>query len=517
MRTVDKTAYSRDMWPKAQIWVQQGESCKYPPDCVVWPRNADQVSQILKYANQLEIPVIPYGAGSGVCGGTIPIRGGIILDLKALDAMRGVDDRALTVDAESGIMGQHLEMALNHRGYTMGHFPSSIYCSTLGGWLAARSAGQYSSKYGKIEDMVQQLEVYLPSGERLLTDDCPAPVCGVDWNQVLIGSEGCLGVITRAVMKIHPAPLKRAFRGFHFPTLKDGIDGIRSVMQAGLRPCLLRLYDPFDSMVNHPHEGSGFSRDQALSDLVKLLTTSGKTKAESDRVQRGPASHMKKQAMRWILRNPASLNWLASRVSERCLLIVGFEGDATHVDESIGFATGLLTTRGGHDLGAEPGRHWYGSRYAVSYKQSPLYALGAVVDTMEVATTWDKLHDLYWTVKRATGSFAFVMAHFSHAYTDGCSIYFTFAAADTSPEELEERYNRLWRAGLRATADTGATISHHHGVGMAKSRFMTQEYGDGIHLYAALKQVLDPKGIMNPGKLWADLDAKATGIAQAGE
>ncbi|MCA9520852.1 MAG: FAD-binding oxidoreductase [Myxococcales bacterium] len=518
VRQADKIAYSRDMWPKAQIWVHQGDSCRYPPDCIVWPHSVEQVQQLLSFCHERRIPIIPYGAGSGVCGGTIPIRGGVIIDLKALNRVLHIDDRALTVEAESGIIGQHLEMELERRGYTLGHFPSSIYCSTLGGWLAARSAGQYSSKYGKIEDMVSRLEVVLPGGQLFTTPRVPAPLGGVDWNQLFVGSEGCLGVITTSVLKMHPAPIKRSFRGFTFPSVREGTEGIRTVMQAGLTPCLLRLYDPFDSLIAYQSDAAALSADQALQSLIKALTSSGPKSTPKRRATRfGDWQRaLKKQAVRMILSRPSMLNMAVERLSERCLMVIGFEGTSEHVDDSDALATGLLAARGARDLGPEPGRHWYEHRYAISYKQSPLYAVGAFVDTMEVASTWDRLLPMYAAVKRAVAPYGFIMAHFSHAYTEGCSIYFTFAACDSDPQALEERYDRLWGAGLRAVVEQSGTISHHHGVGMSKAHFMTNEYGDGVSLFAGLKKMLDPHGIMNPGKLWPDAELIDAGVELAG-
>jgi alkyldihydroxyacetonephosphate synthase len=184
-----------------------------------------------------------------------------------------------------------------------------------------------------------------------------------------------------------------------------------------------------------------------------------------------------------------------------CLRIVGFEGERSLCEAEAGAATVELERAGGRDLGAGPGERWLRHRYAVSFRMSKVFDAGAFVDTMEVATSWDKLLELYRAVREAVSPLAFVMAHFSHAYVDGCSIYFTFAARGGSPAEAARKYDDIWRAGLGATANIGATLSHHHGIGLSKAPFMPAEHGAAMEIYRALKDVLDPQGIMNPGKM----------------
>ncbi|MDP3938987.1 MAG: FAD-binding oxidoreductase, partial [Deltaproteobacteria bacterium] len=244
--TPDRIAYARDLWPMGQFWARKGEF-PHPPDAIVWPETLDEISALLRLANAERFPVIPMGAGSGVCGGTIAMQGGVILDLKRMKRVRELDEASLLVTAEAGIIGQHLEEWLNGRGYTLGHFPSSIYCSSFGGWLATRSAGQLSTKYGKIEDMVMGLEGVLPDGSRFSSKVTPRTAAGPRFDQFFIGSEGTLGVITAGTCRVRPVAEARHFAGYVYPDVSTGLRAIRMLMRAGLDPAAVRLYDEMDT------------------------------------------------------------------------------------------------------------------------------------------------------------------------------------------------------------------------------------------------------------------------------
>ena len=492
----DVIAMSADFWPKTQIWKMNGEVERFPPDCVVWPRDDQELSDVVAYCAERGIPIVPYGGGSGVCGGTVPVHGGVVVDMKRMSGEVQVDRASLTVEAPAGINGQQLEDRLNGYGLTLGHFPSSIMCSTLGGWLAARSAGQYSSCYGKIEDMVVSLRAVLPSGEIVDTDERQAGE--PDWTQVLVGSEGTLGLITSARLRVHPAPKHRWLRGFRFHHLHDGLEGMRQVMQAGLRPMVFRLYDPLDTFIAM---NSGKSADRGgLIDLLRSGAPKEPGKGIGSRVFKGVA----RAGLSSGLALPAALNRFAQALPSNCKMVVGFEGPEEAVKVQAERAALLLQREGGEDMGAGPGEHWLANRYSVSFKQSRIYQAGAFVDTMEVSTTWDRLEALYEEVRRAVAPHAFIMAHFSHAYREGCSIYFTFAASRSGSDRAELHYERIWQSALGAVHKVGASASHHHGVGLLKRDAMVEEHGNMLRVWRVLKDALDPKGIMNPGKLFPD-------------
>ena len=489
----DRVAYARDLWPRGLITLSGGTPAPHPPDAVVWPSTTDEVAAIVRAAVRTGTPIVPFGAGSGVCGGTLPIRGGIVVDLKRMRALVELDAHAGAATAEAGIIGEHLEHELGRRGFTLGHFPSSIMCSTFGGWLAARSAGQLSTKYGKIEDLVRRLTFVDGRGQVHTVDAGGAP----DVAQWLVGCEGTLGIITRATVTVRPQPETRRYRGWAFPRVAAGCEAIRRLLQKNLRPACVRLYDELDSFLHRGEKDrhAGAPESSALEHYLSLLTPTGKS----------VVGEWKRRAMAVALTHPELINRAASTLlpyaQKGCLLVVGFEGETGLTDAEARAAAAELERAGGHDLGEGPGLRWLEHRYSVSFRMQTVFDAGAFVDTMEVATSWDKLLELYRAVREAVSPLAFVMAHFSHAYTDGCSIYFTFAARGANPAEAEKKYDDIWRAGLSAVTRVGATISHHHGVGLSKAPFMPEEHGAAMEIYRALKDALDPHGIMNPGKM----------------
>src|SRR5687768_13574757 len=250
MRGVDLDTYARDMWPRLLIAYREGHASLHRPHAVVWPENVREVVAVVKLARAQRIPIVPYGGGSGVCGGAVPLFGGITIDTKRMQALRGVRGDELICDVDGGLSGERFERELARRGYTFGHFPSSIYCSTVGGWLATRAAGQLSTKYGKVEDRVAGLTVVTGRGEIVETDGPSRALRGPNWTQLLVGSEGTLGIITSARLRVAPAPQIRIFRGFELPDVAAGVHAIRRVLQKGLRPAVVRLYDELDTLMN---------------------------------------------------------------------------------------------------------------------------------------------------------------------------------------------------------------------------------------------------------------------------
>lgn len=477
----DRLSYSRDMWPQALIWIRQGR-IPPPPDAVVWPRSEEQVAEAINRARARRVAVVPYGGGSGVCGGTWAVRGGIALELKALDRIGEVDPERRCVEVQAGVMGEVLERKLNAQGYTLGHFPSSIYLSTVGGWLATRGAGQLSGKYGKIEDMVLALRAVSGRGELWVTPERPHR--GPDLTQLWVGSEGVLGVITQARLRLFPVPEARAFRGFQFRTVAQGLEAIRHLYRAGLRPAVARLYDPFDTAL--------VGREKPQKPVTPPSLRTG--------LQERLWPRLAEKLAPTTLGRPLALN-KAAGLFRHCLLVLMFEGEAQRTEREAARALAICQRQGGEDLGEEPGKRWFRKRYDVSYKMSKVVAAGAFADTMEVAATWDKVLEVYHRVRAAVASRAFVLCHFSHAYLEGCSLYFTFTGSARSPQALERRYQELWSLALPAAVAAGATTSHHHGIGLLKAAQLHSELGEGRRLLLALKKVLDPDGIMNPGKL----------------
>jgi FAD/FMN-containing dehydrogenases len=241
-KEIDKIAYSKDYWPITLRWVLEGKTPALP-DLIVWPENTKQVSDVVKIADDEEIPIVPFGEGSGVLGGAVPINGGIVIDIKRMNRILEINDKNLTVTAQPGINAMDLERALNKEGYTMGHSPQSIYCSALGGNLSTRAAGQFSTKYGKIDDMLISLEAVLPMGEIIRSKNVPKSSTGPTTERLLLGAEGTLGIITKATLKIWPYPEERALRSYSFENLENGLEVIRKILRKGMFPAVIRLYD----------------------------------------------------------------------------------------------------------------------------------------------------------------------------------------------------------------------------------------------------------------------------------
>jgi alkyldihydroxyacetonephosphate synthase len=470
--------------------VRAGRVANHKPGAIVWPTSTAEVSELVRWAYETGTPLVPFGAGSGVCGGVLPREDVVVVDLKRMDRWRALDRAAPSLDVEAGHMGVPLEERLNREGFTLGHFPSSILCSTVGGWIAARSAGQCSGMYGKIEDMVAELECVTGTGEIVTLK---RRTNGPNLVPLVIGSEGTLAIITSSVLRLHPAPTARGFAAWSFPTTEEGWEAMRLLFQSGLRPAVSRLYDPFDAM---------------------LAKQGGVKRAKRTKEKKSEAPGMGAAALRSILRRPELMNELVharatGKAMGGAMLVVVFEGTGDAPARDADEARRLIAakTKGRYE-GEGPAQNWLKHRYAVSYRQPPVLMTGAFLDTMEVAATWSRLGALYDGVRKALGRYAFVMAHFSHAYPDGCCIYFSFVGSAGEggrgaawDEACEATYDQAWRAALDAAIAAGGTLAHHHGVGRSKAPRLGAELGAGVDVVRSLQRAFDPRGILNPGNL----------------
>jgi alkyldihydroxyacetonephosphate synthase len=474
----DTALYAHDLWPRHLIELRAGRVAAPLPLAVVWPASIEEVARLVELANQERFQLLPFGAGSGVCGGIAPAARSVIVDTKRLDELR-LDDAGPTAWVGAGVLGIDLERELERSGYTSGHFPSSIVCSTVGGWAATRSAGQCSGRYGKIEDMTVGLECVLGSGRTLTL---ARHVHARDLLPLLIGSEGTLGIITRVGLRLHPSPELRLFRAFAFPDLGAGMNALRAIYQTGLRPAVARLYDAVDSALSRrgsagpsgPRRGS--SRDETLG------------KAALSRALRFP--RLLNRAVRLLEKGP-----LAS-----CALVIVVEGPEEEAREQTLAIERLCANSSARSLGEGPARHWFEHRYSVSFRQSEVFRMGAFNDTFEVAAPWSLLAGVHRAVRDALAEHALVLSHVSHSYPDGASIYFTFVGTARDDRELE-RYDAAWRDALGAAVAAGATLSHHHGVGRSKAAALAVELGRGGRLLSELRRAWDTEGVLNPDVL----------------
>ncbi|OYD67997.1 alkyldihydroxyacetonephosphate synthase [Rhodococcus sp. OK302] len=428
------------------------------PDAVVTPGTDAEVEQILRYCSANAIAVVPFGGGTSVVGGLDPIRDGfdavLSLDLRRFDELTDLDEESGIATFGGGTTGPRAEELLREHGFSVGHFPQSFLFATLGGFAATRSSGQASAGYGRFEDMVQGLTIVTPSGV-LETGRAPASAAGPDLGELFVGSEGTFGVITHVRVRVHALPETTVREGWSFPDFATGAAALRELVQEGSAPTVLRLSDEAESGVN-------------------LATT--------EKIGE-------------------------SAFTGGCLGITTYEGTASHTAERMAEARAILTAQGGTSLGEEPGNSWEHGRFNAPYLRDALLDAGALCETFETATTWGNLANLRSAVTAAVttalveqGTQPLVMCHISHTYKTGASLYFTVVCAQTA-DPLEQ-----WKKAKTAAGDAiiaaGGTITHHHAVGADHRPWMKDEIGElGANILRAVKNAVDPAGILNPGKL----------------
>ena len=465
--SVDRAIHSLGKGYCDIVRIRRGE-IPHATDAVIFPETEEQVAALLNAAAERGIAVIPFGGGTSVVGGVEPLgaKPTVTLDLRRMNRMLRLDPLAATATLEAGVLGPSLEEQLNAKGFTLGHFPQSFEYSSLGGWIATRSAGQNSTLYGKIEHRVESLRMAFPGGT-IATPTVPAAAAGPDLNQMIAGSEGVLGVITQATVRLAPLPKRRDYRGYVFPAFQAGVEASRELMQSGLTPAVLRLSD--------------------------------ETETEVSLAMRAPPPR---------LMAAAEGLYLALRrinLEGAALLIVGFDGEDDQVRSDWHRAQRILRRHQGSSLGHRPGQAWQRSRFELPYLRDLLLDHAIMIDTVETAVTWDRYLPLYHSVRdalaKAMDGRGLVMAHLSHAYSDGASIYYTLLARQAEGRELEQ-WQQVKLAVTDAIIAAGGALSHHHGIGSDHRPWMSRYLGAaGVRTLAALKQTFDPQGIMNPGKL----------------
>jgi alkyldihydroxyacetonephosphate synthase len=426
----------RDLWPLAIMEERAGRS---PTRVLVArPSGRAQVTALLRWAASRGVVVTPMGGGSGVCGALSPEAGEIVLDMSAFDRIFEVDEVNLTCHCEAGVNGLALEKHLNARGLTLGHYPSSLPRTTVGGLIATRSSGQESSRYGSIEDMVQGLGVVLPDGTFAGPRPGPRSAVGPALHQLWIGAEGALGIVVEAVLRVHRLPEAVYGSGYSLSGAASGLEVMRRVMQAGIRPLVMRLYDAEDTAFN------GY--DLPDGGCLLVVATAG-----LETVARAEAAAVKELA-----------------------------GDATH-------------------LGAEPWERWQKHRFDLSAERlnALLEPEGAYLDTIELAGPWSVLPELHARVKTAIAVGGLALCHFSHAYPQGCCAYFSFGGSGETEQDAQAAYRRAWEGAMSAALELGATIGHHHGVGRVRGRWVAAEMGGWMRVWQAVKEGVDPMKIMN--------------------
>lgn len=422
------------------------------PDFLVRPASTAEVERVVEIACDFRIPVIPRGGGSGTQGGTFAPYGGLAIDLSRMTRIIDVDEESLVVTAEAGLEGPVLEEELNKRGLTLAHYPGSYHLgATLGGYVAARGSGVVSTKYGKAEDQVMQVKAVVPPGRTFETLPVPSHATGPDLLQVLVGSEGTLGVITELSFRLERLPEARAFLSFSFPGIEAGIDAARRIMTNHLRPAVMRLYDEADARKLQEWVGTPFTGT---------------------------------------------------------LMVLMCDGQQGLVDYEARAITEQAELAGGTSLGPDVGRTWWDGKYE-PYAKGKLPAPPLMYGTFDTVARFRDLPRIYKAKKEAIESRfgprgARYTAHFSHWFPWGGMIYDRFYVDEppTDPAEAMALHDELWDAGVLASIAAGGAVNEHHGIGLKLGRFMRPQYGrEGFERLLALKRAWDPDGLMNPGKL----------------
>ena len=439
------------------------------PDAVVMPGNPAQLADVLEICAREGIAVVPFGGGTSVVGGVDAVAGPhervISLDLRRIRRVE-IDRVSLVATLGPGLRGPEAEDAVRAHGLTIGHFPQSFEYATVGGFAATRSAGQASSGYGRFDELVTALAMVTPAGE-LRTLATPHTAAGPSLRELVLGSEGVLGAITEVSVRVRPAPEARRYEGWMASDFASGCDAVRSLAQGEALPDVVRLSDETETRVSFGLSGTSGLRRLLLGTYLGVR-----------RRRRG------------------------------CLVICGWEGGRESVERRRALSARLLRRGGAAALGEAPGRAWERGRFDGPYLRDTLMDLGYMAETLETAHSWSRLDDLYRAVRAALGSAlaaqgtpGIVMCHLSHAYRDGASLYFTFIARSRPGAEIEQ-WHAVKTAACEAIVAAGGTITHHHAVGRDHAPYMPAEVGQtGLEALRALKERLDPAGIMNPGKL----------------
>lgn len=428
------------------------------PAAVVLPGSHDEVVAVLRVCAEHGVAVVPFGGGTSVVGGLAPEgkRCFIALDLRRLDALLALDEVSRTATLQPGLRAPECERLLDEQGFTLGHFPQSYEWASVGGFAAARSSGQASAGYGRFDEMVLGLTVATPEGT-LELGRAPRSAAGPDLRQLILGSEGALGVITSVTVRIRPRPAAKVYEGWRFPSFEAGAAALRRLAQDGPRPTVLRLSDETETFIGL---------------------------AQPDRIGSSQAQP------------PAG-----------CMAIAGYEGTEEDNADRRAHAREVLLACGGEYVGEEPGDRWAHGRYNAPYLRDALLDAGAFAETLETAGFWSALPGLYDSVRQAltttltkAGTPPLVMCHISHVYENGASLYFTVVSAQG--EDAVAHWAPAKRAANDAIVASGGTISHHHGVGTDHRDWYAEEIGPvGVRILQALKAELDPAGVLNPGVL----------------
>jgi alkyldihydroxyacetonephosphate synthase len=443
----ERLIYAHGCYPVEYKWILQGRyKNENLPSAIVMPTTTEEVSKIMKFAYELGVPTIPFGGGSGIVGGSYAENEEVMIDIKELRHFT-INKENCTAIGGGGFTGSDFENNLAENGFTCGHFPQSFQSAVLGGMVATRAIGTFSTKYGKMDDMVNALEVVLPNGDIYQSHSTPKASTGPNLDELFLGSEGVYGIVTKVEMKIHPKPEMQYFEAFTFPTTEQGLKAIREFIQLNITPAVIRLYDEVESV----EKMGKYNFEEGYS-----------------------------------------------------FLIVGYEGLKEQVELEKKYVHKFCEENKGIYKGPKPGFDWFHSRFSTKKMQDYDAMKGGTADAIEVAAPWDCIGNVWREMRKALEPLCeSVDCHFSHVYHTGASVYVIFHAATGEDDSAgEKRYLECLDIAIRTSLANGGNVSHHHGSGKAKAAYLCEEHGDvGMDVMQKIKDALDPKGLVNKGVL----------------
>ncbi len=422
------------------------------PGVVVRPESTAEVQSIMRIATATKTPVVPYGLGSGVCGGILADPSVILVDLSNMNRIREIDETNLLASFDAGKQGLEAEEAVAAHGLTIGHWPQSIAVSTVGGWVATRASGQFSTAYGNIEDIIYSIEAVLPNGDIVQLGKAPRAAAGPDLRHLLMGAEGTMGLITGVTFALRRQAEKRAYSTYYTPSLSAGFEAQRAIVQSDWLPPVMRQYDATETSRNF--------RD-----------------------------------------------YVAETANDRGLLLMIHEGPTARVEAELEAVDAIARSFGLEAAPKEIGPHWMENRNHVPTWQQ-LFEGGLIADTIEISAPWTRIEAIYDEAVASLRELDAVVgasAHSSHVYRTGINLYFTFVAKHEDSADMEGTYLDCWRRVMEATARNGGGVAHHHGAGRLRKRYLIHDLGEnGVALLREIKNAIDPLGLLNPGNLIPD-------------
>jgi alkyldihydroxyacetonephosphate synthase len=474
---LDRVVHARGKSLRDLVWQRGGELPRVP-DAVVRPGDEGEVAAVLDAAMRFDAVVIPFGGGSSISGSleapATETRPVISVDLERLNQVLEIDQESRLARVQAGVFGPHLEEQLGARGYTFGHFPDSFTHSTLGGWIATRSSGMQSDRYGDIADMTRGLRVVTPSGT-LVTRPVPATSTGPSVREMVLGSEGRLGIITEATVHVRPIAEERVILGYLFPNFGVALAAMQEIAAGEYSVSVTRVSDANETQFSF-----------AMRVMPSLM----------DKLQ--------SRALKVFLRRRLGFD-----TDQMCLSFIGYEGSKRHVSVQRQAVGKLVKRHGGLCIGSGPGALYDQKKFDIPYIRDFLLDRGAAGDVSETAATWSGMTALYDAViAAANAAFArvrvqgYVMCHLSHSYHSGACLYFTFAFKASTPAAMATEYEVVKSAIQQAFVDNGGTLSHHHAVGTEHAQWLEQDISaPGVAMIEALFAGTDPGQHLNPGKI----------------